>query len=434
MANVQVQLRVVTPLFMGGAEPRGNPADVRALGVRGALRWWLRAAIGGGGGAGAAFSDTQALWRAEASVFGVVDSNQSSASPVVVLVQNVQGGSQPLMKDRPVRSGTPFNGRDYLLYGMHGNRNNPAEARQYYPPGTRFTLCLRPRLGAEGASAALERACAALWLLLMLGGLGARTRRGAGCLAVENVTGWPTSLPPLPPARDLQSPAMLLEVLQRGLDQIRKLFDQAPMENWSSSPFSVLHPEYFQVFLLDRKWSGTRQYPAWQEAMDAVGQSLSGFRQRDGAADTKAIAGFLTGQTRGAISVQRAALGLPLPFFFPQLHGQRNVKAGVNWYRNQSGAGGAEGKDQRSASPLLIHFTALADGSLVLLLTASYQDLIPVTPAGTPAGRIEIHGQSGDKRVEEVKTLDSDGYAALISRLQDTLEADLRASFRLVQY
>ncbi|MBA2681875.1 MAG: type III-B CRISPR module RAMP protein Cmr1, partial [Ktedonobacteraceae bacterium] len=230
MPNVQVELRVVTPLFMGGAEPHGNPAEVRALGVRGALRWWLRAALGGAGGAGADFSDTAALWQAEAAVFGGVDSAQSKASPVIVSVHTVQGTPQPLVKERPVRPGTPVNGRDYLLYGMHGNRNNPAEARQFYPPGTRFTLGLRSRLGADDAEAALERACAALWLLVMLGGLGARTRRGAGCLAVESVTGeWPPNVPPLPLVRDLPSPAALLHVLQRGLIQIRQLFAGGPL-------------------------------------------------------------------------------------------------------------------------------------------------------------------------------------------------------------
>jgi hypothetical protein len=147
------------------------------------------------------------------------------------------------------------------------------------------------------------------------------------------------------------------------------------------------------------------------------------------------MAGFLIDPKSKSIRVQRAALGLPLPFFFPQLQGQRNVKAVVNWYHKQGNPeGDARGKDQRSASPLLIHFTALADGSLVLLLTASYQDLLPLAPDGTPAGRIEIHGQSGERRVAEVTTLDSDGYASLIGRLQDTLEADLRASFRLVRY
>lgn len=43
--SLTVTLQTVTPLFLGGAGPRGAP-ELRAPSFRGALRYWLRAALG----------------------------------------------------------------------------------------------------------------------------------------------------------------------------------------------------------------------------------------------------------------------------------------------------------------------------------------------------------------------------------------------------
>ena len=45
MQNITVKLEVVTPLFLGGAEPRGEP-ELRSPAFRGAMRYWLMAALG----------------------------------------------------------------------------------------------------------------------------------------------------------------------------------------------------------------------------------------------------------------------------------------------------------------------------------------------------------------------------------------------------
>jgi len=57
-------LETVTPLFLGGADPRGEP-ELRAASFRGALRFWLRALLGGMIGD----KNLDALHQAEATVF-----------------------------------------------------------------------------------------------------------------------------------------------------------------------------------------------------------------------------------------------------------------------------------------------------------------------------------------------------------------------------
>lgn len=44
--ELKATLEIVTPLFLGGANPRGAP-ELRAASVRGVLRFWLRALLGG---------------------------------------------------------------------------------------------------------------------------------------------------------------------------------------------------------------------------------------------------------------------------------------------------------------------------------------------------------------------------------------------------
>jgi len=46
--NITVKLETVNPLFLGGAEPRSEPPELRPPAFRGAMRYWLRAALGGG--------------------------------------------------------------------------------------------------------------------------------------------------------------------------------------------------------------------------------------------------------------------------------------------------------------------------------------------------------------------------------------------------
>jgi CRISPR-associated protein Cmr1 len=42
--NITVKLETVTPLFLGGAEPHGEP-ELRPPAFRGAMRHWLRVEV-----------------------------------------------------------------------------------------------------------------------------------------------------------------------------------------------------------------------------------------------------------------------------------------------------------------------------------------------------------------------------------------------------
>ncbi len=183
MPKITVKLETVTPLFLGGAEPRGEP-ELRPPAFRGAMRYWLRAALGavvpdGPGG-------IKELQKREAEVFGTV-SEEGGASAVGVRISfdekpamGIYSGGRPrrdTINGKPVIRPT---GKDYLYWSMKETNDEPAH--QYFPPATSFNLVLSGRPGTS--TTAFEMAVKALWLLIHLGGVGSRSRRTGGSLSV----------------------------------------------------------------------------------------------------------------------------------------------------------------------------------------------------------------------------------------------------------
>jgi len=106
---MKVTLEAVTPLFLGGADPRGEP-ELRAASIRGALRFWLRALLGGVIGD----KDLDALRKAESAVFGSTD---TGASPVVVRIRNLSRGA-PI----PFSAMAGKQGLSYLFFAARGTQ------------------------------------------------------------------------------------------------------------------------------------------------------------------------------------------------------------------------------------------------------------------------------------------------------------------------
>jgi CRISPR-associated protein Cmr1 len=145
MMRVELTLKTVTPLFLGGADQQ---PELRPASVRGALRFWLRAALGGVIGD----ADLDHLHYLEANVFGEMErgstvvvrlSHSGFSKSEEPLLPHRTGGQAGIVKAVPV--GTPFN----------------------------LILNLRPCAGSQ----LLEIATWTALLWLTLGGIGRRSRR-----------------------------------------------------------------------------------------------------------------------------------------------------------------------------------------------------------------------------------------------------------------
>src|SRR2546421_9149932 len=182
MQEVTFTLQTITPLFLAGADQ--TRAEIRAPTFRGLMRYWQRALVGGLVGTGQ--EGLKQVMQAETDVFGATD----TGSAVSIKVSGVSGEPREFNEQISVRVAGKWQatGKGYLLWSMaksgREDKGNLKPARWYYPPGTSFQV----RLSARGQDETkLKQAVAAFWLLTHLGGIGSRSRRCAGSLAVQTV-------------------------------------------------------------------------------------------------------------------------------------------------------------------------------------------------------------------------------------------------------
>lgn len=234
MTEIQVMLETVTPLFLGGADPRGQP-ELRAASVRGALRFWLRALLGG------VIGDTpdklDDLRKAESAVFG---STEAGASAVVVrLMGEAQGRPFPPLLHNPSKT--------FTFQGV--------------PPNEVLTLTLAPRPSHRIP----DVACGALLMFLLFGGLGKRSRRGFGSFVVRSISDkFPLKLPDY---SDVNSFSKQLPFLIQQATKAAESFVQELGLNVGTPSklpkFAVLHNQHVKVLFCKKPFTG------WEEAMKA---------------------------------------------------------------------------------------------------------------------------------------------------------------------
>jgi CRISPR-associated protein Cmr1 len=333
--KLQATLETVTPLFLGGSDPRGQP-ELRAASFRGAMRFWLRALLGG------VLGDRPAeIFQCESQVFGSTD----HASPVVVRLEhatlppNAYATYTQLTQNRA--------GIAYLFFGARSFGNEPE--RKAIASGCQFACTIRLRAGVQDLRT-LQAAVAALWLLTHLGGLGMRARKGGGSLQVASTNWNDSSLPSL--TVQAQTATQLQKALQDELHRLRnwaaETFNGSLSPTFQTPPaFDVLHPDWCSIAVVNR------EFEDWKEALDAFGQTMQRFRNRY-EPDYSNVKAVLQGSSR-LQPVQRAAFGLPIAFYFRSLNDKRATLEGE--------------EHDRRASPLLVRVTKLANGKCVLVLT-----------------------------------------------------------------
>jgi CRISPR-associated protein Cmr1 len=187
-----------------------------------------------------------------------------------------------------------------------------------------------PRPGAPEARQALDRATAALWLLMHLGGVGSRSRRTAGSLSVtgeHQAAGLQFALP--------GDPARAAARLEEGLGLIRRQMDTGrALRFHGPSAYDVLHPDVCSVWVLG-------MWGTWHGAVEAIGRRMLSFR--------------------GPRSVEEMAVfGLPVPF---RDHGAMGFVQG-------------DGVDRR-ASPLWLKVSKVTDGRHLGVATLFKSEFLP---------------------------------------------------------
>ncbi|MCS6876610.1 MAG: type III-B CRISPR module RAMP protein Cmr1 [Aquificaceae bacterium] len=184
MRKLTFELEFITPAFIGGAEP--GSAELRPASFVGLLRWWWRALKG--------LDKMEDLYREECEIFGGQLREGSRSGKVWFKLWGEPRKSDKPMKERYSLEWSYINRRlvgehagiGYLLYSVNLRTRHNLE-RTFLEAGSKFWLQI------FGEEQYLKHVVASLWALIYLGGVGSRSRRGAGnfdCLKVEPPIDW----------------------------------------------------------------------------------------------------------------------------------------------------------------------------------------------------------------------------------------------------
>jgi len=251
------ELEFITPAFIGGANQQ---AELRPASFVGLLRWWWRALKGE--------CDIESLREEEIKIFG---GDGKMASPVYLRVEGDVSKGEDLIneyrlswnfdKNRRALTG-PHAGVGYLYYSMVALNKK----REFIKAGSKLKLTL------IGKDELLKHYIASLWALVFLGGVGARSRRGGGNLAVVDYE--PKDL-----VEDLKisfTPTNnIYEWLIENIENAKKLVGSS---NTSCNKYSNLpYPKNGDIKLEVSK----KTFDTWFEALNDIGNELMNFRVKN---------------------------------------------------------------------------------------------------------------------------------------------------------
>lgn len=255
MKEFKVDLEVITPMFLHGAD--GIKAEIRAPSIKGMMRYWWRAAK--------AEDNIQKLKKCEDNIFG---STEGKAKVYIKL----------LLKKSIKRNDLSFNqnqiGLNYLFPPIFIGKVKGGIPKEYFDVGTKFSIILS---AYDHDEEQLIQAIASLWLMIYLGGLGSRSRRGGGNLAVENTEG--KGIPDI--NFKINSAENLKNWLEKNYSKVRKIINPSGV----TQKYSNLHGAKLKI-VDDEKNS-------WQDALEKLGEIYKEHR-------------------REYDLIDRAAMGLPI--------------------------------------------------------------------------------------------------------------------------
>ena len=336
--EIEATYRVVTPMFCAGAEP--EQAELRLPSFKGVLRFWWRALSWA-----RLRGDLAKILEEEAELFGSSSGGQSRVSlrfEKATHPELVSKGAVLSISAEDQR--TVGEGARYLGYGVmeaFASRNRGTEAGQLTRSCVRAPLDFTVRArGRRLTKDTVETLLDALIAVGVVGGMGARSRRGYGSLSL----------------RSLSVNAAELWTEPQSLNDLR---DRIHMLQCNGDPNRL--PEFTAFSRGTRQVlvTGTRSNLAPMELLDLVGREFVRYRSwgRNGRVlGTQSECNFkddhdLMKGSRRSAHPRRIAFGLP------HNYGQR--------HEDQVGPYGKE--FDRRASPLFIHIHECRSAAIAVL-------------------------------------------------------------------
>jgi len=323
MREITLELEAVTPVFIAGADQMSIENEgLRAPSLRGAMRWWFRALSGG-----AKFSygdlDLNSVMKEEERIWGTAE--KRSKVSLNVVSRNLNITTFQNVKKKGIR---------YLSYGSFN--------RPYIDLGSQFGIRILFRHIVSDEEK--EKVIATLWLLLNLGNVGSKSRKGFGGLRVTNnikISGI-----------EFKNPSSLKELeeyLKKKLKECIRIFGwggSTPM-NKSLPQYPIIAPYYWKMKILDDTYNSAI------DAINNIGEKIRKYREdRDNSSArherparkgiisywvTRDYSSVKSIYTRGSPSTPPGSIfGLPHQFQFQSINNKKAVVKGIEHDRRAS--------------------------------------------------------------------------------------------------
>lgn len=320
--KIEAKCHTVTPMLAAGANQQ--VLEIRTAEIKSALRFWWRAFWW------RAFQkdDPKDFTHREADLFGSTD----NACPFRLRIEYHLKKDKMWNPDKEVKDWP--NGLEYFLYPIYDGKNKKIKSdnkrgRPVAKPGQDFTLTISFH-APEKNIATVQDVLRSLWLLENLGGIGGRTRRGAGCFEIKTLKFYGTDGGEIQKANhpdkyqeiiknvplfffaENQNPA---DFIKQGIDAIHKAWGTRNAE-----------PSY-TAFCSDKSdlrvvWSGNSGNTA-MDIMGEIGLKMKESRNKKPLGEAQAMHKSMAdainnkGTNQPALTtVTKAALGMPIIYNF----------------------------------------------------------------------------------------------------------------------
>ncbi len=391
MRKIDARFDIITSMFLGGPEPnnvhkpheqvpngvRGRVA-IRPPSVKGALRFWWRALRWKTWIKAAGNDEAEALTRLaeeEGRVLGAAYDSSSNAG---------QAAAQIMVTSKC----KPINGGELgkRISSGHGYLLGQGLAR---PPKQGVTVCTRGAIdGAFTLRILLHRSLDdsqvttlrnAVLLLGLLGGLGARARRGFGSLAIQSLRDADGAAVPLP-----ENPAEYAETLRGLLHELPS--DEPPFSAFSRYTrvdISATHKNAW--FLLNHIGEAQIEFRSngrrtGKERQNALRQRVAQMPFKgDHDSMLSLLPSLSPGQGPPLTHPRRVIFGLPHNYFFGSVNRKESWR-GRKEARRRATVQISPVNDKdfgRRASPLLIHIHRFPTGDAVAVQTVMRARFLP---------------------------------------------------------
>jgi len=174
MIEATVKIEFVTPAFVGNDEPNNVALNEKAL--KGLLRFWWRAFLSDPSW------DYKKLFEEEEKIFG--SQNKASSFSILIMerTEGNQGEFKSFLESEERRYRKKFFGIKYLFYTKMRKARGAVDLPKFIEPGATYTI----KFFAKDNNT-MGEVLKALWFLENFGGIGSRSRRGAGSFVVKDI-------------------------------------------------------------------------------------------------------------------------------------------------------------------------------------------------------------------------------------------------------